>query len=57
MSYFEHKCLNNIKKIYQHLGKCNDKQNLKYILNVDMMYTTEDVTDDSLILPMTYTTV
>ena len=24
-SYFEHKCLNNIKNIYQHAGKCDDQ--------------------------------
>ena len=25
-SYFEHKCMNNIKNIYQHAGKCDDQQ-------------------------------
>ena len=25
-SSFEHKCLNNIKKIYQHAGKCDDQK-------------------------------
>ena len=25
---FEHRCMNNIKKIYQHAGKCDDQQNL-----------------------------
>ena len=32
-SSFEHKCKNNIKKIYQHAGKCDDQQNLKDILD------------------------
>ena len=30
-AYFEHKCLNNIKKIYQHAGKCDDQQKFKDI--------------------------
>ena len=38
-SYFEHKCLNNIKKIYQHASKCDDQQNLKDILDADMVST------------------
>ena len=38
-SYFEHKFLNNIKKIYQHAGKCDDQQNLKDTLDSDMVYT------------------
>ena len=37
--YFEHKCLNNIKKIYQHAVKCDDQQNLKDILDDDMVLT------------------
>ena len=28
---YEHTCLNNIKKIYQHTGNCDDQQNLKDI--------------------------
>ena len=42
-SSFEHKCMNNIKKIYQHAGKCDDQQNLKDILYADMVSTTEGV--------------
>ena len=30
-SSFEHRCMNNIKKIYQHAVKCDDQQNLKDI--------------------------
>ena len=37
--YFEHTCLNNIKKIYQHAGKCDDQQNLKDIIGADMVST------------------
>ena len=39
MSTFEHKCMNNIKKIYQHEGKCDNQQNLKGILDTDMVLT------------------
>ena len=40
-SSFEHKFLNNIKKIYQHAGKCDGLKNLKDILYADMVYTPE----------------
>ena len=30
-SSFEHRCMNNIKKIYQHAGKCDDQQNLNIL--------------------------
>ena len=56
-SSFEHKCLNNIKKIYQHAGKCDYQQNLKYIINAAMLLTPEGVTDDSPNVPMTSTPV
>ena len=39
MSSFEHRCINNIKKIYQHAGKCNDQQNLKDIIDSDILST------------------
>ena len=38
-SSFEHICMNNIKKIYQHAGKCDDKQNLKDIIDADILST------------------
>ena len=56
-SSYEHKCLNNIKNIDQHAGKCNNKQNLKDILDYAMMSTPEDVRYDSPSLPMTSTPV
>ena len=36
-SSFEHRCMNNIKKIYQHAGKCDDQQNLKYIIDAAIL--------------------
>ena len=43
-SYFEHRCMNNIKKIYQHAGKCDDQQKLKDILEADLLSTPEGFT-------------
>ena len=36
---FEHKCLNTIKNIYQHAGKCEDQHNLKDILDAALVLT------------------
>ena len=33
----EHNFFNNIKNIYQHAGKCDDKKNLKDILDAGMV--------------------
>ena len=41
MYTFEHICMNNIKKIYQHAGKCDDQQNLKDIIEADILSTPE----------------
>ena len=38
-SSFEHICMNNIKKIYQHAGKCDDQQNLNDIIEAALLYT------------------
>ena len=46
-SSFEHRCMNNIKKIYQHAGKCDYQQNLKDIIYSDILSTPEGVTDNS----------
>ena len=46
-SYFEHRCMNNIKKIYQHAGKCNDQQNLEDNIYAALLSTPEGVTDNS----------
>ena len=55
--YVEHKCLNNIRKIYQHAGKFNYQNNLKDILDTDIVSTPEEVTDVIPILRITQTTV
>ena len=52
-SSFEHIRMNNIKKIYQHAGKCDDHQNLKDIIDADIMSTPEEVTYDSPNVPVT----
>ena len=52
-SYFEHKFLNNIKKIYQHAGRCDNQQNLKDILNASMVLTPKEIIYDSPNVPMT----
>ena len=49
--------VNNIKKIYQHAGNCDNQQNLKDILDADMMSTPEEFTDDSPHVTMTSTQV
>ena len=46
-SSFEHKCMNNIKKIYQPAFKCDDQQNLKDILEAAILSTTEGIIDKS----------
>ena len=46
-SSFEHRCMNNIKKIYQHAGKYDDQQNLKDIIDASILSTPEGVTDNS----------
>ena len=45
--------MNNIIKIYQHTGKCDEQQNLKDILDASMVSTPEEITDESPSLPMT----
>ena len=56
-SSFEHRCMNKIKKIYQHAGKYDNRQNLRDILDAAMVLTTEEVTDESLHVSMTSTSV
>ena len=53
----EHKCLNSIKKIYQHSGNFDYQQNLKDILDAAMGSTPEEVTDVSPSLCITQTAV
>ena len=40
-AYFEHKCLNNIKNIYQHSDKCDDQKQFIDIIEAAMVYNTE----------------
>ena len=56
-SSFEYKCMNNIKKIYQHAGKYDDQQNHKDIIDAAMVSTPEGVTYNSPNVPMTSRTV
>ena len=49
--------MNNIKYIYQHVGKCDYQQNLKYVLYDSMVSTPYGVTDNSPNVPMTSTPV
>ena len=46
-SSFEHRCMKNIKKIYQHAGKCDDQQNINNIIDAAILSTPEGVTDNS----------
>ena len=46
-SSFEHKGMNNIEKIYQHAGKCDDQNNLKGIIDATIVSTLEGVKDNS----------
>ena len=57
MSSFEHICMNNIKKIYQHAGKCDDQQNLKDIIESDLLSNPEGFTNNSQHVHMTSTPV
>ena len=56
-SLYEHKCLENIKKLHKQTGKCDDQIQLKYIIEADMVSTSEGFTNDSHISPMTSTPV
>ena len=49
--------MNNIKKIYQHAGKCDDQQNLKDIIYADILSTPEGLKYNSPNVHMTSTPV
>ena len=49
--------MNDIKKIYQHAGKCDVQQNLKYIIYAAILSNPEVVTDGSPNVHMTSTPV
>ena len=54
---YEHKCLENIKKLYKHAGKCDYQQQFKDFIEAVMVYTPELLTNYSPISPMTSTPV
>ena len=51
-SSFEHRCMNNIKNIYQHAGKCDDQKNLMDIQEASLLYTPEGFTENGPNVPM-----
>ena len=54
---YEHKCLENIKILYQQDGKCDDQQQFKDIFDYFMVSTPEVFTDNSRKYPMTSTPI
>ena len=54
---YEHKCLQNINKLYTHDGKWDDQQQFKDIIEDAMVSTTEGFIDNSTIYPMKSTPV
>ena len=56
-AFYEHICLENIKKLYKYSGKCDNQQQYKAIIETAMVSTTEEFTDNSLMLPGSSVTV
>ena len=54
---FEHKCLQNIKKLYKHAGKWDNQQQFKDIIEDAMVSTPEGFIDNSTRSPMKTTPV
>ena len=54
---YEHKCLENIKKLYKQAGKWDDQNQFKDILEAVMVSTPEGDTNNSPISPITSTPV
>ena len=54
---YEHKCLQNINKLYTHDGKWDDQQQFKDILEDAMVSTTEGFIDNNTTSPMKSTPV
>ena len=44
---FEHRCLQNIKKVYKRAGKCDGQQQLRHIIDAGVVYTSEGFTNNS----------
>ena len=49
---YEHKYLENIKKLHKQAGKCDDQQQFKDIIEADMVSTPEGFTKKILYLPV-----
>ena len=56
-SLYEHKCLQNIKKLYKHAVNFDYQQQLKDIFEAAMVSTLEGFTNNTHISPMTLTAV
>ena len=54
---YEHRCLENIKKLYKSAGKCDDQNQQKEIIEAAMVSNTEGFTDNSPISSGSYVTV
>ena len=50
---YEHKCLENIRRLYKQAGECDDQQKFKDILETAMHSTPEEFTNNSPIYPRT----
>ena len=50
---YEHKFLENIKKLYKKSGKCDYQQQFKYIIEATMVSTPEEFADNNHISPIT----
>ena len=44
---YEHICLENIKKLYTYAGKCDDQQQYKAIIEVELFSSLEIFTNNS----------
>ena len=56
-SSFEHRCMNNLKKINQHADKCDDQQNIKDIIDAAILSNPEGYIDKNPNMPMPSTPV
>ena len=57
IAMYEHRCLENIKKLYKSGGKFDDQQQYRDITESAMVSTSEVFTDNSPMLPRKYVTV
>ena len=50
--YYEHRCLENTKKLYKTAGKCDYEQQNKVMIEVEMVSTPEGCTNNSPMTPI-----